>query len=42
MYHIMAITSCEDRFVIPTTHREYAKNTFKVLGALLELAGEQA
>jgi nitrate reductase beta subunit len=32
MYQIMAIANYEDRFVIPTTHREYAENTFDVRG----------
>ncbi|MCY1372030.1 Respiratory nitrate reductase 1 beta chain [compost metagenome] len=32
MYHIMAIANYEDRFVIPTTHREYAENAFNVRG----------
>jgi nitrate reductase beta subunit len=32
MYHVMAIANYEDRFVIPTTHREYAENTFSVRG----------
>ena len=32
MYHIMAIANYEDRFVIPSTHREYAENTFDVRG----------
>ena len=32
MYHIMAIANYEDRFVIPSTHREYAENTFNVRG----------
>ena len=32
MYHVMAIANYEDRFVIPTTHREYAENTFDVRG----------
>ena len=32
MYHVMAIANYEDRFVIPTTHREYAENTFNVRG----------
>ena len=31
-YHVMAIANYEDRFVIPTTHREYAENTFNVRG----------
>jgi nitrate reductase beta subunit len=32
MYQIMAIADYEDRFVIPTTHREYAENAFNVRG----------
>ena len=32
MYQVMAIANYEDRFVIPTTHREYAENTFNVRG----------
>ena len=32
MYHVMAIANYEDRFVIPTTHREYAENAFDVRG----------
>jgi nitrate reductase beta subunit len=32
MYHTMAIANYEDRFVIPSTHREYAENTFNVRG----------
>jgi len=32
MYHVMAIANYEDRFVIPSTHREYAENTFDVRG----------
>jgi nitrate reductase beta subunit len=32
MYHVMAIANYEDRFVIPTTHREYAENAFSVRG----------
>jgi nitrate reductase beta subunit len=32
MYHVMAIANYEDRFVIPTSHREYAENTFDVRG----------
>ena len=28
----MAIANYEDRFVIPSTHREYAENTFDVRG----------
>ena len=32
MYRVMAIANYEDRFVIPTTHREYAENAFNVKG----------
>jgi len=32
MYQVMAIANYEDRFVIPTTHREYAENAFNVRG----------
>ena len=32
MYRYMAIANYEDRFVIPTTHREYAENAFNVRG----------
>jgi nitrate reductase beta subunit len=32
MYQVMAIANYEDRFVIPTTHREYAENAFDVRG----------
>ena len=32
MYHIMAIANYEDRFVIPSTHREYAENAFDMRG----------
>jgi nitrate reductase beta subunit len=32
MYHIMAIANYEDRFVIPSSHREYAENAFDVRG----------
>ena len=28
MYRILALANYEDRFVIPTTHREYAENAF--------------
>jgi nitrate reductase beta subunit len=28
MYRLLAIANYEDRFVIPTTHREYAENAF--------------
>jgi nitrate reductase beta subunit len=33
MYEVMAIANYEDRFVIPTTHREYAEDTFELKGA---------
>ena len=32
MYRIMAIANYEDRFVIPTTHREYAENAYDLKG----------
>ena len=32
MYHIMAIANYEDRFVILTSHREYAENAFDMRG----------
>jgi nitrate reductase beta subunit len=32
MYRYMAIANYEDRFVIPTAHREYAENAFNVRG----------
>jgi nitrate reductase beta subunit len=32
MYRVMAIANYEDRFVIPTTHREYAENAFDLRG----------
>ncbi len=32
MYQVMAIANYEDRFVIPTTHREYAENAFDIRG----------
>ena len=32
MYQGMAIANYEDRFVIPSTHREYAENTFDMKG----------
>jgi nitrate reductase beta subunit len=32
MYQVMAIANYEDRFVIPTTHREYAEDTFDMRG----------
>ncbi|HYG89887.1 MAG TPA: nitrate reductase subunit beta [Azospirillum sp.] len=33
MYRILALANYEDRFVIPTTHREYAENTFDLRGS---------
>ncbi|MFV8823101.1 nitrate reductase subunit beta [Thauera sp. WH-2] len=33
MYRVMGIANYEDRFVIPTTHREYAENAFDVRGS---------
>ena len=33
MYRYMAIANYEDRFVIPSTHREYAENAFNVRGS---------
>jgi nitrate reductase beta subunit len=32
MYKVMALADYEDRFVIPSTHREYAENAFNVRG----------
>jgi len=32
MYHIMGIANYEDRFVIPTAHREYAEDAFDLRG----------
>jgi nitrate reductase beta subunit len=32
MYRYMAIANYEDRFVIPTAHREYAENAYDVRG----------
>ena len=32
MYRIMAIANYEDRFVIPSVHREYAENAFDLRG----------
>jgi nitrate reductase beta subunit len=32
MYRYMAIANYEDRFVIPSAHREYAENAFNVRG----------
>ncbi|MFN3229162.1 MAG: nitrate reductase subunit beta [Asticcacaulis sp.] len=33
MYHIMAIANYEDRFVIPTTHRESSEDAFDLRGS---------
>jgi nitrate reductase beta subunit len=33
MYRTMAIANYEDRFVIPSTHREYAENTYDLKGS---------
>ncbi len=33
MYHIMAIANYEDRFVIPTSHREAAEDSFDLRGS---------
>ena len=33
MYQIMAIANYEDRFVIPSSHKEYAEDTFNEKGA---------
>jgi nitrate reductase beta subunit len=33
MYRILAIANYEDRFVIPTSHREYAENAFDLKGS---------
>jgi len=32
MYQLMAIANYEDRFVIPTSHREYAENAYDLKG----------
>ena len=32
MYQVMAIANYEDRFVIPSTHHEYAEDTFNMRG----------
>ena len=32
MYRIMAIANYEDRFVIPSTHREYAEDAYELRG----------
>ena len=33
MYRLMAIANYEDRFVIPSTHREYSENAFELRGS---------
>ena len=33
MYRTMAIANYEDRFVIPSTHREYAENAYDLKGS---------
>ena len=33
MYHVMAIANYEDRFVIPTTHREVSEDAYDVRGS---------
>ncbi len=33
MYKILALAAYEDRFVIPTTHREYAENAYDLKSA---------
>ena len=33
MYHIMAIANYEDRFVIPTSHREVTEDAYDVRGS---------
>ena len=32
MYHVMAIANYEDRFVIPTTHRETSADAYELRG----------
>ena len=32
MYHVMAIANYEDRFVIPTTHREVSEDAYELRG----------
>jgi nitrate reductase beta subunit len=32
MHRYLAIANYEDRFVIPTTHREYAENAYQLRG----------
>jgi nitrate reductase beta subunit len=33
MYHIMAIANYEDRFVIPTAHREVSEDAYELRGS---------
>jgi nitrate reductase beta subunit len=33
MYHVMAIANYEDRFVIPTTHREWTEDAYDLRGS---------
>jgi nitrate reductase beta subunit len=33
MYRLLGIANYEDRFVVPTTHREYAENAFDLKGS---------
>ena len=33
MYHVMAIANYEDRFVIPTTHRETSEDAYDIRGS---------
>jgi nitrate reductase / nitrite oxidoreductase, beta subunit len=33
MYHVMAIANYEDRFVIPTAHRETSEDAYQLRGA---------
>jgi len=42
MYHIMAIANYEDRFVIPTVHREVATDAFELRGTSGFSFGNQA
>ena len=42
MYRLMAIANYEDRFVIPTTHREYAEDAFDLQGLVRLLVRQSA
>jgi nitrate reductase beta subunit len=42
MYRIMAIANYEDRFAIPTTHREYAEDAFDLRGSCGFSLGNEA